>query len=141
VESPDEQCWDYDTTTYTTTPGGDYTSYNPMQDEYDSCVATAKKDTAALEAYKKTATLGGGTLLGAGFVAMMVPVFHKTQPVAPSEVYRMVDEYNQNLRKELGIPEPTGDATPAPSGPPAWEMTAYAWVDGDRTGATLRVDF
>lgn len=83
-DSPTDDCWDED---------------DP--EEKEDCEDDYEEDE---EAYaKKMRNLG--ILSGVGFVGVYVPLFIKTDPTPVSERYRMADEYNKALRKELGLPD------------------------------------
>lgn len=107
--------------------------------EYDACASKVKAANQAGRAASGTAKIGGITLLSAGTVAMMVPLFHKAHPVSAPELRQMVDEYNADLKKELGL---DGVPTGASSGMRHdWSVSAGPWVQGEMVGGTLRVDF
>lgn len=129
-DDPDWECMDYI----------EYDdNYNEIYGaEYQSCESDVKAANKAGKAAASRALIGGGTLLGAGTVAIMVPLFHKAHPVTPPQLREMVDEYNAGLKKELGL---DGGAAGASGMKYDWNVSGGPWVEGDMVGGTLRVDF
>ena len=102
---------------------------------------TVEEDCAYNEANniydkQKNAWIVGGTLAGLGYVGVMVPLFINPNPTTANERLKMVDDYNANLRKELGLPESMG-VGPYPEPKPT--PTASLFISP--TQATLTVEF
>jgi hypothetical protein len=95
--------------------------------EYRTC---AKKITDA----NKTVTMVAGTLVGLGTVTLIVPFFIDAHPVKSNERSRLVDEYNDALKKELGL----ASFGAAPSAP---QYAAGAWATPSGGGVTLSGEF
>ena len=96
-------------------------AYNENHDIYDK---------------QKSAWIVGGTVASLGYVGLMVPLFINPNPTTPNERLKMTDDFNANLRKELGIPDSMGMA-PYPDSKPT--PTASLFISP--TQATLTVEF
>ena len=83
-----------------------------------------------------SAWIVGGTVASLGYITVMVPLFINPNPASANERLKMVDEYNADLRKELGLPDSVGAA---PVDDPKPTPTAVLWASP--THVTLSVEF
>ncbi|MFN7144679.1 MAG: hypothetical protein ACK4YP_12965 [Myxococcota bacterium] len=93
----------------------------------DRCYADAEKQNAM-------ATLVGGGVMGLGTIAIMVPLFIDPHPVKTNERSRLVDEHNEKLREELGLPKVRPTSLGA-------TLSVGGWADGDVAGARVAGTF
>jgi hypothetical protein len=107
-------------------------------DAWDTCFnanfhlggnAAGCSDTAGNGGY-----VAGGLLLGVGFAGVLAAIVTPLQPAQPYEARELADQYNKQLRDQLGL-----DRAPAPKPAPSDATTVTLVPSVDSKGAGLKL--
>ena len=111
--------------------GGGVMTWQLFQNTHatDACILQGRGGCS--EGSDPTGYIAGGVVAGVGFIAMTSAWFVHVQPAEPHQVSEMADQYNQRLRRDLGL-----DHHPAPSPPPV-TFTLAPTLQRDGAGVRL----